>query len=110
MGFFNGLLCFSALLFSSLSYLVYRSHKVHIDTIRYGYLESITSPLIVITGANSGIGKETARVLAKSNARLVLGCRSIHKGEQAKADILQIAPNTSIKVSIIKIHILEKFI
>ena len=35
-----------------------------------------TGKTFVITGANTGIGFETARVLAMKNARVLFGCRS----------------------------------
>ncbi len=38
---------------------------------------------ILITGANTGIGWETARVLAARGARVLLGCRSASKGQRA---------------------------
>lgn len=41
----------------------------------------------VITGANSGIGKETALGLAKMGARVVLVCRNAEKGQAALEDI-----------------------
>ncbi len=43
---------------------------------------------IVVTGANSGTGKETAKRLAGAGADVVLAVRTESKGEQAKAEIL----------------------
>ena len=41
----------------------------------------------VITGASSGIGKETARVLLLRGARVVIPVRSIDKGEAVKKEL-----------------------
>ncbi|XP_037077462.1 retinol dehydrogenase 12-like [Pollicipes pollicipes] len=41
----------------------------------------------VITGANSGIGKETARDLGRRGARLILGVRSLERGEEALREL-----------------------
>ena len=42
---------------------------------------------VIITGANTGIGKETAIELAKRNARVIVACRSQEKGKKAEIDI-----------------------
>ncbi|XP_062847897.1 retinol dehydrogenase 13-like [Trichomycterus rosablanca] len=47
----------------------------------------ITGKTVVITGANTGIGKETARELAKRGGRIIMGCRDMEKCEAAARDI-----------------------
>ncbi len=44
--------------------------------------------LVVITGANTGIGKETVAELARRGANVIMACRSLERAENAKADIL----------------------
>jgi len=46
----------------------------------------------VVTGANSGIGFETARALAAQGARVVLACRSEEKGREAEARVRAAVP------------------
>jgi NAD(P)-dependent dehydrogenase (short-subunit alcohol dehydrogenase family) len=42
---------------------------------------------IIVTGANSGVGKATAAALADSGHSVVIACRSIEKAERAAADM-----------------------
>lgn len=50
-------------------------------------LPDLTGRTAVITGANSGLGLETAKVLARRGARVVLAVRDTGKGENAAREI-----------------------
>ena len=45
----------------------------------------------LVTGANTGIGLETARVLALRGARVIMACRNMQKAERARQSILDSA-------------------
>ena len=45
--------------------------------------------ICLITGANSGIGKETAIGLAKKGAQIVMAVRNLERGEKARTDIIE---------------------
>lgn len=49
-------------------------------------------------GATSGIGAETARVLARRGVRLILPARTLKAAEDVKARILSESPNAHIVV------------
>ncbi|XP_053601208.1 retinol dehydrogenase 13-like isoform X2 [Plodia interpunctella] len=42
---------------------------------------------VVITGCNTGIGKETAMDFYKRGAKIIMACRSLERAEEAKKDI-----------------------
>src|SRR5579871_2746420 len=48
---------------------------------------SMSGKICVVTGANSGIGKETARGLAQMGARVIMVCRNLEKGKAALEEI-----------------------
>jgi len=51
---------------------------------------------VIITGGNSGIGLETAVDLAKRNARVIVACRSVEKGEKAAVDVRKRSGNDNV--------------
>ena len=57
----------------------------------------LTARTCIITGANTGIGKETAVALAKQNARLVLFCRNLEKAEGAREEIVARSHNEAVE-------------
>jgi len=56
--------------------------------------ESLTGKTAIVTGANSGIGFETARVLALAGARVILAVRDVAASETA---LSQIAASAKVK-------------
>ncbi|NEO86780.1 MAG: SDR family NAD(P)-dependent oxidoreductase [Spirulina sp. SIO3F2] len=50
-------------------------------------LPDLSGKTYLITGGNSGIGFEAAKMLASANANLIIACRNLVKAEQAIADL-----------------------
>jgi NAD(P)-dependent dehydrogenase (short-subunit alcohol dehydrogenase family) len=57
-----------------------------------------TGRTAIVTGSNSGIGLETARVLARRGARVVLACRTPEKTRDAAAHIGSGRPTANVRV------------
>ncbi len=60
-----------------------------------------TGRVAIVTGANTGLGYETALGLAGKGANVVLACRSRDKADTAREKILTAHPNASVEVRII---------
>jgi len=53
---------------------------------------------VIVTGSSSGIGFETARVLANKNVKIIIAVRNLGKGEAAKTRIIEQNKNANISV------------
>lgn len=61
-------------------------------------MPDLTGKVILVTGANSGIGFEAAREFARKGATTVLACRSKDKAEAALAEIMVEIPNANAEI------------
>lgn len=52
----------------------------------------------VVTGANGGLGLETARELARAGEHVVMAARNVEKAEAARRDLLADNPNASLEI------------
>ena len=55
-----------------------------------GDLPSQAGKVVLVTGANSGLGFESTRVLANKGATVIMCCRSLAKGKAARQKLLSI--------------------
>jgi len=76
-------------------------------------LISFDKQVIIITGSNTGIGKETARVIAKQGGHVIIAARDQKKSEEAKKEI--ILQHKDAKIDIISLDLgdstsIDKFV
>ena len=66
------------------------------ETTRASDASSMRGKVVLVTGANSGLGRQTALELARRGARVVLGCRDPAKGLEALGEIRNATGNTEL--------------
>lgn len=62
------------------------------------FIPDLSGQIVIVTGANSGIGYQCALTLAQKHAKVVLACRNQSRAEQAKENILKIYPDGDIEI------------
>ncbi len=61
-------------------------------------IPDMTGKVVIITGANSGLGLESTKALAEKGATVVMACRNLRKAEEAKAEVLATNPAARLDV------------
>jgi NAD(P)-dependent dehydrogenase (short-subunit alcohol dehydrogenase family) len=57
-----------------------------------------TGRTFIVTGANSGTGKEATKRLAAAGARVIMAVRTLSKGEDARSEIIAEVPSAQLEV------------
>ena len=61
-------------------------------------LPSQKERIVIVTGANTGLGYETALTLAKKGAKVIMACRNSSKATTAKSSIEEQVPDADLEV------------
>jgi len=61
-------------------------------------IPDLTGKVIIVTGANSGIGYEAAKEFARKGAQTILACRSVDKAQRALKKIQTEIPNAVVEI------------
>ncbi|KAL4703603.1 hypothetical protein ACJJTC_006780 [Scirpophaga incertulas] len=65
---------------------------------RYKEKTKMDGKTVIVTGCTSGIGKETAKEMAKRGARVIMACRNVEAAEKIKDEIVDSTKNDKIFV------------
>ena len=60
-------------------------------------IPNLAGKIIVVTGANSGIGYEATKVFVARDAEVIMACRSLERGEKAFDQIKKEIPEAKSK-------------
>jgi len=69
---------------------------------------SLDGRVVVITGANSGLGKEVATYSAAKGAKVYMLCRTKNKAEAAREEIIKATGNDKVEIVLVDVSELEQ--
>ncbi|XP_055532188.1 retinol dehydrogenase 13-like [Wyeomyia smithii] len=91
--------CFICLtVLSVVAFVGFKLLRTYLQGAQFEKPTTCEGKVILITGANTGIGKETAKDLLKRGGKVYIACRSLEKANQAKSDLISETSQTNIHV------------
>lgn len=93
--------------YSAIAFIAFKLIRLFIEGGQFRKQTRCDGKVIVITGANTGIGKETAKELLKRGGKVYLACRSLDKANQAREELMAETGKTDIHVRQMDLSSLE---
>lgn len=75
--------------------------------IAHDFKENIENKVVIVTGCNAGIGKETVRALSNEGAKVIMACRNLGKAEKARDEIKSTNPKADLLPMLLDISSFE---
>ncbi|MEU3183875.1 oxidoreductase [Streptomyces sp. NPDC006923] len=86
---------------------VVREEYVSVSAWTFSDIPDQTGRTVVVTGANTGIGREAATMFARKGAHVVLACRDPRKGDDAVKRIRALRPSGSVRADLLDLADLD---
>ncbi|CAF0723049.1 unnamed protein product [Brachionus calyciflorus] len=101
------IIIYSILVVLSILLLAYLSNRFYFSGTRCYSKNRLDDKIAIITGANTGIGYQTALDFARRGARVILACRDTKKAEKAAKQIVDLTGNQNVQVESIDLADLD---
>ena len=100
-------MCSVGIVFKIVQYLWYvlksSVSEMHLTHIENESTKRLHGKTVIVTGANSGIGKETVLDLAGRGALVIMACRNLKEAGKAMKEIVEKTGNKNIVAKLFKI-------
>jgi protochlorophyllide reductase len=70
-------------------------------------MPDLSGQIALVTGANSGLGLESARALLSKGAMVVLACRTLAKAEQARQELVGLTPSPGDRIELLELDLAD---
>lgn len=91
----------------STAVIIYLSKRFYFDGGRCKSKRRLDGKTAIVTGSNTGIGKETALDFAKRGARVILACRDARRANEAADEIRAKSGNGNVVVELVDLSSLD---